>query len=241
MNGEPRTVLVVDDDPMNFDLIGQVIEPLGVETATASNGIEALSILEHPFGPRGFPGIVLTDVRMPELDGLGLLARIRAADPELPVILLTSYGDVPSAVQAMKDGAYDFIERPFDREILLSRVRRALASRKLVLENRALRAELQGKSEIASRIIGTSEEMERLRRLIIDIASTDATVLLQGETGTGKELVARCVHDFGENRSGHFVALNCGALPEGVLESELFGHEPGAFTGATALQIRVAG
>jgi DNA-binding NtrC family response regulator len=230
-------ILIVDDDPMNIDLLEQALEETGKPIVTATNGEEGLATLSRLSGPHGFPGIVVTDMKMPVMDGLDFLERSQAIDVDLPVILITAYGDVASAVRAMKNGAYDFIERPFDAERLRSRVTRALESRRLVLENRELKAELADRPGMAAKLIGNSPAIQTLREEIANIAGTDAIVLIHGETGSGKEVVARCLHKFSQRKSAHFVAVNCGAIPENIFESELFGYEAGAFTGANKRQI----
>jgi two-component system C4-dicarboxylate transport response regulator DctD len=233
---ETMNILVVDDDKMNIDLLEQALSDSGGETVSAANGEQALAALSRLSGPHGFPGIVITDMKMPVMDGLAFLERAHAIDGELPVILITSYGDVSSAVQAMKHGAYDFFERSYD-ERLTARVARALDSRRLVLENRQLKAELANRPGMAARIVGNSPAVEKLRADIANVASTDASVLIHGETGTGKEVAARCLHEFSRRKSANFVAINCGAVPENMLEAELFGHEAGAFTGAVKRRI----
>src|SRR5690606_32290892 len=179
-----------------------------------------------------FAGIVVSDIRLPGMDGLQLLAELRRRDPRLPVVLITGHGDIGMAVGAMRDGAYDFIEKPFSPERLVEVVRRALEQRGLAREVSALRRQLAGRQALEQRIIGRSPAMQRLRELIANVADTGANVLIEGETGTGKELVARCLHDFSRRREREFVALNCGGLPESLFESEIFGHEANAFTGA---------
>ena len=178
------------------------------------------------------PVVLVTDVRLPGLDGIGLLRRAQEIDPDLPVILVTGHGDVTMAVEAMRAGAYDFIEKPFAPEHLLEVVGRAIDKRRLVLENRALRAQLE-RADGGDGLIGNSAAMAGVRRLIAELADTDVDVLIEGETGTGKECVARALHAGGRRRGGNFVAINCAALPESVFESEMFGVEPGAYTGAS--------
>lgn len=176
--------------------------------------------------------VLVTDVRLPGIDGLELLRRVVAVDADLPVILVTGHGDVSMAVDAMRAGAYDFIEKPFAPERLVDVVRRAIEKRRLVLENRALKARLAQNSGVAG-LLGNSPAMCQLRTLIAELGDTEVDVLIHGETGTGKERVARGLHQAGRRRSGHFVAVNCAALPEAIFESEMFGVEPGAYTGAT--------
>ena len=174
------------------------------------------------------PALVVSDVRLPGLDGLALLRRLHDCDRELPVLLMTGHGDVAMAVEAMREGAYDFIEKPFPSERLVAAVRSALERRALILENRELKARL---GDGIARIIGQSAAMQNVRRLVANLAPTGVDILINGETGCGKEVVARAIHEASGQR-GPFVAINCGALPESVVESELFGHEAGAFTGA---------
>ncbi len=184
-----------------------------------------------------FPGVIITDVRMPDIDGLRLLTRLQGMDRELPVLLITGHGDIAMAVEAMRAGAYDFIEKPFATEHLLDAVGRAMEKRRLVLENRHLRRVLDDGERRGPPLIGNTQGIKDLRRMIASIGPSDADVLIMGETGTGKEVVARALHDHSRRRDGNFVAVNCGALPESVIESELFGHESGAFTGASQRRI----
>jgi len=184
-----------------------------------------------------YPGIVLSDIKMPGMDGMALLSRVQRLDAELPVILISGHADIAMAVEAVRGGAYDFIEKPADPERLIEEVRRAQRTRALVLENRRLKSALAGRQGLEASVVGDSAVMIRLRELITTLAEADVDVLINGETGTGKELVARSLHEVSPRREGHFVALNCGALPESVIESELFGHEIGAFTGASKKRI----
>ncbi|PKO91234.1 MAG: sigma-54-dependent Fis family transcriptional regulator [Betaproteobacteria bacterium HGW-Betaproteobacteria-10] len=174
------------------------------------------------------PALVVTDVRLPGRDGLTLLRELRQYDRELPVLLITGHGDVAMAVEAMREGAYDFIEKPFPSERLVIAVKSALEKRALIRENRQLKERL---GDGLSRIIGQSPALQHIRQLIATLAPTNVDILLNGETGSGKEVIARAIHE-ASGRRGPFVAINCGALPESVFESELFGHEAGAFTGA---------
>jgi two-component system C4-dicarboxylate transport response regulator DctD len=174
------------------------------------------------------PALVVSDVRLPGLDGIALLRRLRQIDRDLPVLLMTGHGDVAMAVEAMRDGAHDFIEKPFPSERLIAAVRSALEKRALILENRQLKERL---GDGVTRVIGQSPAIQNIRRLVATLAPTGVDILLNGETGCGKEVVARALHE-ASGRRGPFVAINCGALPETVFESELFGHEAGAFTGA---------
>ncbi|QNM95215.1 sigma-54-dependent transcriptional regulator [Chitinimonas koreensis] len=225
-------VLFIDDEPLIRHASAQTLELAGLEVAAFDRAEAALGLLG-----RDFAGVLVSDVRMPGMDGLQLLARAAALDPELPVVLVTGHGDVAMAVQAMRDGAYDFIEKPFSSEQLVEVVRRALDKRRLVLENRQLRRELERRDGIQALLLGRSEAIEQVRRTIANVADTGADVLVLGETGSGKELVARCLHQCSGRAARPFVALNCGALPESLFESEIFGHEAGAFSGATKRRI----
>ncbi len=186
---------------------------------------------------RDFPGIIICDIRLPKMDGLALLKKVQDIDTDLPVILITGHGDISTAVKAMRDGAYDFIEKPYSVERMVKTVQRALEKRALTLENRVLRKELEAHSIPGPRIIGKTEPMIALRTTIAQIADSSADVLILGETGTGKELVARSLHEQSERRVKNFVAVNCGAVSETIIESELFGHEAGAFTDARKTRI----
>ena len=225
-------VIVVDDEAAIREAVQQWLELSGFEVRSCASAGEALALVD-----RDFPGIVVSDVRMPGTDGLQLLDKLLQIDTDLPVILVTGHGDVPMAVQALRQGAYDFIEKPFTPERLLDSVRRALDKRRLVCENRQLRQQVADKGRIESQLIGISRPMENLRRQILELAGTSVNVLIRGETGSGKERVARCLHDFSARASKAFAALNCAAIPESIFESELFGHESGAFTGAQARRI----
>jgi two-component system C4-dicarboxylate transport response regulator DctD len=174
---------------------------------------------------------------MAGIDGLALMARVLEVDPDVPVILVTGHGDIPMAVQAIRNGAYDFIQKPFSNEMLVDAVRRGLEKRRLVLENRRLREELAAGGRLEQVVVGRSPQIARLREMIAAYAPTEADVLIVGETGAGKELVARSLHDMSPRAGERFVAINCGALPDTIIESELFGHEAGAFTGATKSRI----
>jgi two-component system C4-dicarboxylate transport response regulator DctD len=225
-------VIVVDDEAAIREAVQQWLELSGCDVRTCASAAEALALVD-----RDFPGIVVSDVRMPGSDGLQLLDKLLQVDTDLPVILVTGHGDVPMAVQALRQGAYDFIEKPFTPERLLDSVRRALDKRRLVCENRQLRRQVADKGRIESQLIGISRPMENLRRQILELAGTSVNVLIRGETGSGKERVARSLHDFSPRASKAFAALNCAAIPETIFESELFGHESGAFTGAQARRI----
>lgn len=186
---------------------------------------------------RSLYGVLVSDIRMPGMDGMAMMRQVLAIDPTMPVVLITGHGDVQLAVEAMRAGAYDFIEKPFPASRLFSVVERALEKRRLVLENRSLRNALEGGDDLSARMVGRNPAIQKLRAQLSAVADTDADVLITGETGTGKEVVARALHDFGPRRKANFVAINCASLPADIFESELFGHEAGAFTGAQKLRI----
>jgi two-component system response regulator AauR len=224
---EALTVLIVEDDPHVLLGCQQALQLEDIDSIGVGSAEEALARIDGDFA-----GIVVSDIRLPGIDGLQLLAELKRRDPSLPVVLITGHGDIGMAVGAMRDGAYDFIEKPFSPERLVEVVRRALEQRGLAREVSALRRQLAGRQALEQRIIGRSPAMQQLRELIANVADTGANVLIEGETGTGKELVARCLHDFSRRQGKEFVALNCGGLPESLFESEIFGHEANAFTGA---------
>lgn len=224
-------VLLVDDDRQLLHATAQTLELADFTVTPLGSALEALSGLD-----RDFSGVVVSDIRMPGMDGLQLFQRIHERDPEIPVILITGHGDISMAVKAIQDGVYDFMAKPFPSERLIQCVHRAAEKRSLVLENRRLRdAARQAEDDFP--LIGQTPVMDRLRQTLRQIADTDVDVLVTGETGSGKEVVARLLHGWSRRAKGNFVALNCGALPEQVIESELFGHEPGAFTGAQKKRI----
>ncbi|MFZ2320221.1 MAG: sigma-54 dependent transcriptional regulator, partial [Pseudomonas sp.] len=225
-------VLLVDDDPHLRQALSQTLDLAGFKVSTRADAQGLAAQL-----PTDWPGVVVSDIRMPGLDDLQLLEQLQQADPQLPVILITGHGDVPMAVQAMRAGAFDFLEKPFASDDLLASVRRALALRQLVLENRSLRLALADRQQLSARLLGRSPAMQRMREQLGALAAIDTDVLILGETGAGKEVVARALHDHSSRRNGPFVAINAGALAESVVESELFGHEAGAFTGAQKRRI----
>ncbi|MDV7339276.1 sigma-54 dependent transcriptional regulator [Terasakiella sp. A23] len=225
-------VLFIDDE-MHIRLSAkQTLELDGFDVVCLENAEDALKQIEQ-----GWPGIVITDIKMPGMDGLSFMAAAHKIDKGLPIILITGHGDVTMAVQAMRDGAYDFIEKPFPSELLTDVASRAMEKLSLLKENRELREKLKNQGDMASGILGKSKPVDHLRNLISNIANTNTDVLIAGETGTGKEMVARCLHENSAHHNGHFVAVNCGAMPENLFESELFGYEPGAFPGNNTRRI----
>lgn len=223
-----ETILFVDDEDHLRLAAAQALQLDALDVACFAEAAPALARVA-----RDFPGILVSDIRMPGMDGLELMARALEIDPEFPVILVTGHGDVDLAVQSMRDGAYDFVEKPYAPSRLVSTVRRALEKRRLTLENRALRRQVGGRDVIEARLTGRSAAMVRLRAQVRAIAATEADVLIEGATGTGKEVTARALHRGSARADKPFVHINCAALPADLIESELFGHEAGAFAGAT--------
>ena len=221
-------VLFVDDEP---DLRTAAEQTLALADLTALPCETAAAALDHV--STAFPGILVTDIRMPGMDGTALMKAALERDPDLPVILVTGHADVDLAVRSMQAGAYDFIEKPYDPARLVEVVRRALDKRALTMELRALRAEVAADDPITNNLNGRSPVMAALRDRLRAVAAADTDVLIEGATGTGKEVAARALHAASERGARPFVAINCAALPEGLIESELFGHAPGAFPGAT--------
>ncbi|MDO9608512.1 MAG: sigma-54 dependent transcriptional regulator [Brevundimonas sp.] len=222
----PQTVALIEDDADFRQALVERLTLEGLEVRAFTAAEPALKALDADFS-----GVVVTDLRMPGMDGRQLLTRLQALDPSLPVIMITGHGDIGDAVAAMHDGAYDFVAKPFPFERLQDSLNRALEKRSLVLENRRLIAmAAEGGHELP--LAGSSRAITALRATIAQIADARMDVLIEGETGVGKEAVARALHNGGRRRLAPFVAVNCGALPDGLIESELFGHELGAFAGA---------
>ena len=219
-------VVIIEDDLEVLEANQQTLELAGLRVTACRSALEALPRITRNFG-----AVILCDVRMPQMDGFALLEKVRAIDPDIPVILISGHADISMATRAIRSGAYDFVEKPADPGYVIELVKRALHHRRLVLSHRDLKHSVVNKA-IETRILGHSPKIQALRDMIMALAQVDATVLVLGETGTGKELVARCLHDFGNRSRGPFVAINCAALQPSMLESELFGHEAGAFTGA---------
>ncbi|WP_028318476.1 sigma-54-dependent transcriptional regulator [Desulfobulbus elongatus] len=227
-----NNVIFIDDEKHIRQANMQTLELADFDVLCLEDAESAL-----PHLSMDWPGVVICDIRLPHMDGLEFLLQVQKIDRDLPVTLITGHGDISTAVQAMRDGAYDFIEKPYSAERLVKTVHRALEKRSLTLENRVLRQELEAHSAPGPRIIGKTPAMVRLRATIARITDTGADILIVGETGTGKELVARSLHEHSQRRTKNFVAINCGAVPESVIESELFGHEAGAFTDAKKTRI----
>ncbi|SEH69412.1 two-component system, NtrC family, C4-dicarboxylate transport response regulator DctD [Rhizobium tibeticum] len=220
-------ILLIDDEEEMRRSSAQALSLFGLDVVTFANAEPVLERVGY-----GFDGVVISDIRMPGMDGMTLLQRIREMDSEIPVILVTGHADVQLAVSAMHAGVYDFVEKPFAAQHLVGIIRRALDRRSLVLENRRLRAVAGKRDDIEARLPGRTQAMVDLRYRLRAIAATDADTLIIGETGAGKEVVARALHDTSARADKPFIAINCAALPETLIESELFGHEAGAFPGA---------
>lgn len=223
-----HNVLVVDDEPKLCDLLSSALSQNQIQVFTASNGLQALQALEQED-----IDLVISDWRMPGMDGPQLLAEVKLRYPHVPVIVMTAYSTVKNAVQSMRNGAYDYIAKPFDIDELDITVSKALQFRDILRDNARMRAELDEHQHIDS-LIGDSPSFRRVLQAIDSVRESNATILLTGESGTGKEMVARAIHKHGSRADKPFVAVNCAAIPEGLLESEMFGHRKGAFTGAVA-------
>jgi len=219
-------ILIVDDEEGMRRLLSRVLTREGYETSTVGSGADAMRMVA---GERF--DLVVTDIKMPEMDGLELLQELREYEPSLPVIVMTAYGTIENAVQALRSGAYDYIAKPFETDEIKLAVAKVLERERLLAENRYLHEELEGRYDFSG-IIGSSPAMQQVYEMASSVAPSNANVLITGESGTGKELLARSIHYSSQRKDKPFIVLNCAALSEGVLESELFGHEKGAFSGA---------
>jgi two-component system, NtrC family, response regulator len=223
-----QTILIVDDEKNYLLVLEDLLSDEGYQVLTADNAQRALVIFRsHDLD------LVITDMKMPGMDGMALLEQIHADNPDLPVVMMTAFGSVEKAVEGMKKGAFDYIEKPFKNEQLKLTIRKAIDHYRLICRNRELSLQLQDRYQFDN-IIGKSASMQRIYQLIEKVAPSRATVLITGESGTGKELIARSIHFNSPRRELPFISVNCGALPETLLESELFGHEKGAFSGAVS-------
>jgi len=225
-------VILVDDEPHIRLASKQALELDGQDVLVFDSAKAAL----EPLG-LDWPGVVVSDIKMPQMDGLDFMRAVLEIDRDLPVVLITGHGDVGTAVEAMRDGAYNFIEKPFASDRLAEVVSRALEKRRLTLENRALRRELKAQDTLGPRLIGRTDVIRRVQNRLLTVAEADVDILISGETGAGKEVAARFVHQRSARRDGPFVAVNAGAIPDHLVESELFGHEVGSFTDAKAKRI----
>ena len=223
-----KEILIVDDKANIRMVLKGILENSGYNVSEADNGKSALTEIE-----KYLPDIVLTDLKMDEMDGIELTRKIKQKYPSLPVIIMTAYGSISSAVDAIKSGGYDYITKPIDYDLLKIKIERALEDRKIKKENSSLREKLNNDWGL-DRIIGKSQVMQKMFSLIKTVAPVDSSVLIEGESGTGKELVAKSIYINSRRKDGPFVVVDCSSLPAGLLESELFGYEKGAFTGAAA-------
>jgi two-component system, NtrC family, response regulator HydG len=225
---EPKNILLVDDHKPFRDSLAKILEGEGFRVFPASDGEEALDVLR-----KEFVHLVLTDLKMPKMDGVELLKVAKTIRPETEVILITGYGTVDTAVTAMKDGAFDYIQKPFKPREILKLVRKAVEKQALVLQNRMLQERIKDFQKV-EKIVGRSPAMKKVLEIVAQVAPSSATVLIQGESGTGKEVIAQAIHDLSPRANRPFIKVSCAALPETLLEAELFGYERGAFTGAIA-------
>jgi DNA-binding NtrC family response regulator len=222
----PATVLIADDDPVALELLGEVLTSEGHRVRAAAGGEECLRLAAaEPVD------LAIVDLRMPDIDGVQVLRRLASIQPGVPVLILTAFATIDTAIEAIREGAYDYLSKPFRMEEVKLVVRRTLEARRLARENAQFRREVEHRYGVQN-LVGQSPPMVEVYKLVARVASLDTTVLIQGETGTGKELVARAIHYASPRASGPFVVVDCTALPEALFESELFGHERGAFTGA---------
>ena len=221
-------ILIIDDEKSILDLLSVVFKKEGYRVRATLSAKKALELLnKEEFG------LILTDIKLPEMSGFEILKRVRESKPDIAVVMITAYGNVKQAVEALKAGAFDYVVKPFDVDELKIIVAKALEKKRLQEENILLRKELKEKSSFET-VVGKSKKIKQVYSMIEKIAGTDSTILVTGESGTGKELAARAIHSLSPRQENQFVSINCGALPENLLESELFGHVEGAFTGAVA-------
>lgn len=220
-------VLIVDDEEGVCELLRDVLEDAGFEAWIASNAREAREILQAKT-----PDTILLDIRLPDADGIQLIEEFNSMGIQVPVILMTAFGTTETAIQAMKQGAHDYLNKPLNLDELLLAVQKAVKMQELFSEVATLREELDIEENSVDSLIGQSKHMQDVCKIIGKVADSDITVLIQGESGTGKELVARSIHSNGRRHQRPFIKINCGSIPEYLMESELFGHEKGAFTGA---------
>ncbi|GGK55569.1 sigma-54-dependent transcriptional regulator [Amphritea balenae] len=225
-------VIIIDDEEIVRESMTQTLQLEGYDAIAFENPLSAIAQCSM-----SWQGVIICDVRMDIMGGLEVLQKILEIDSEIPVIMFSGHSDIAIAIQAIRLGAYDFLEKTDDPQHQINTVQRAWKKRQLVLENRCLRQAIEGQHEIDNRLVGQTPAIVRLRETTLQLAQVDVDLIINGATGTGKEVVAKCLHDFSPRAEKPFVALNCGAVTESVIESELFGHEAGAFTGANKKRI----
>ena len=225
-------IVIVDDDKYILEALTEMLELEGFQVHVYRQPSSALVGLE-----KHSPVVVLSDVKMPKMNGLSLLSQIHQLDEDIPVILMSGHGDIPMAIEAMKEGAYDFLEKPLIPETLIQQLSRAIEKRRLILENRKLRQGLLKHQGLEAYIIGESSSIHTIRQQIISLAQANVDTIIYGDTGCGKDMVARALHEFSHRKEQRFIAINCGGMSESLIESELFGHEAGSFTGASKRHI----
>ncbi len=225
-----HTILIVDDEPNYLIVLEELLEDEGFQVFTANNGEDALQVCKE-----SDLDLVLTDMQMPGMGGMELLEQIKRQSPELPVIMMTAFGEVDKAVAAMQAGSFNFLTKPFKNDELLANINKAIEHHSVLRENIRLRSEVKQRCDFAG-MVGKNRAMQEIYSLIEKVSPTPTSVLITGESGTGKELIARAIHCNSNREDGPFISVNCAALPDSLLESELFGHEKGAFTGAVSLR-----
>jgi len=221
-------IIIIDDDQEIIEALSEMLELEEFNVQSFSLPEKAVLALD-----KNSPVVILSDVKMPRMDGLTLLAKLQQLDPDIPVLLMSGHGDIPMAIEAMKEGAYDFLEKPLPPEKLLSQLQRAADKRRLVLENRHLKQNIQRQSGLEAFIMGESAAIKSIRQKVLALAQANVDTIIYGDTGSGKDVVARALHQFSQRSDKRFIAINCGAISENLIESELFGHEAGSFTGAS--------
>ncbi|MBJ7540017.1 sigma-54-dependent transcriptional regulator [Marinomonas transparens] len=225
-------IVIIDDDQSILEALTEMLELEKFQVNVFKQASKALAFLTT-----NSPVVVLSDVKMPQMNGLELLQHIQKLDGDIPILLMSGHGDIPMAIEAMKEGAYDFLEKPLDPEKLICQLQRAIEKRRLVLENRDLKEDLAQHAELENFIIGESAAIKAIRQQIPALAQANVDTIIYGETGCGKDVVARALHEFSLRQKQRFIAINCGGMSESLIESELFGHEAGSFTGANKRHI----